>query len=318
MSYRIGSFNVKKLSYAAKDESLGDNVFARRAYADIGRIIMDDFDIVALQEVMNERVLSLLFPSFSGWRYSWTRSRSKTDESDEGYAFAWREQRIRTIKEPELWIQYRHDPVLGSRGLLRHPFYGRFTPAGTTIGGPFCEIRLINTHIRFNPSRSMQELGGGVADYRHREFMILTQQILNRISDRRYGDNMPAYTILLGDYNLNLDAPGYKGPYVDRSFILVENNERQKKFVTVQDKPTTLRVVQKVDPGTGNKINVFGGYANNYDHFTYDEYYFNEQGISVHTDVVDTVRLYRNGDFEKHWREISDHIPIMLELSLQR
>lgn len=318
MSYRIGSFNVRKLSFAAKDESLGDNVLASRAYADIGRIIMDNFDIVALQEVMNETVLSFLFPSYSGWKYSWKKSRSKSDESDEGYAFAWRTQRIRPLTEPDLWVQYRQDPILGSRGLLRHPYYGRFTPAGTTVGGPFCEIRLINTHIRFNPSRSMQELGGTPADYRRREFMILTQQILNRISDKRYGDNMPAYTFLLGDYNLNLEAPGNKGPYVDRSFILAENTGRQKKFITVQEKPTTLRVIQRVDPSTGGKTNVFDGYANNYDHFTYDEYYFNEQGISVYTDVVDTVRLYRNGNFEKHWREISDHIPIMLELSLQR
>ena len=317
MSYRIGSFNVRKLSFASKDESLGDNVFSGRAYADIGRIIMDNFDIVALQEVMNEKVLSFLFPENSGWKYSWKKSRSKSDESDEGYAFAWKIQRIRTLGEPDLWIQYRQDSFLGSRGLLRHPLYGRFTPTGTITGGPFCEIRLINTHIRFNPTRSMQNLEGTPSDYRHREFMILTQQILSRISDKRYGDNMPAYTFLLGDYNLNLNVPGNKGPYVE-SFVLVENTGKNKKFITVQEKPTTLRVVTKEDPTTGNKIISFDGYANNYDHFTYDEYYFNEQGISINTDAIDSVRLYRNGNFEKYWREISDHIPIMMELSLQR
>lgn len=315
MNYRIGSFNVHKLSYASRDEELGDNIPSARAYADIGRIIMENFDIVALQEVMNSTVLSFLFPPYSGWQYSWKKSRSKSDGSDEGYAFAWKKQRIQAVTEPDLWLQYRQDPLLGSQGLLRHPFYGRFTPAGTPSGGPFCEIRLINTHIRFNPSASMLSEEKASA-FRLREFRILTEQILSRISDKRYGDNKPAYTFLLGDYNLNLEAPGNKGPYVDRSVPGIATAYRQRIFITVQEKPTTLSVVRKIDPFTGARTNIFDGYANNYDHFTYDECYFNERGISAETDIVDSVRLYRNGNFEKHWREISDHIPIVLELNL--
>ncbi len=302
MGYKIGSFNLRKLSFSTKDEDEGnDGKSVRRAYGDIGTIIRDNFDVVAMQEVLTDNVMPYIFPANFSWDYRWIRTRSKNDDSGEGYAFAWNTARLKPVTEPALWVQYRQDKDLGSAGLLRHPYYGRFTPVGTISGGPFCEFRLINTHIRFNPKENaLLPLSGG--ELRQREFKILTEQILNRLGDKRYGDYMPAYTILLGDYNLNLNC-GFPAPYVE-DVVLIVDAKREKKLVTVQKKPTTI---SKDNPG----------YVSNYDHFTYDEFYFNNQGIRVSNDTIDTVSIYRNGDFERHWREISDHIPIILEVNLR-
>lgn len=308
MSYIIGSFNLRRLSYSTKDEELGDDKSARRDYAEIGRIIREQFDVVALQEVLTENVLQLVFPSVSGWTYRWKQTRSKQDESGEGYAFAWNTRKLRLEAEPEIWIQHQQDPVLGPNGLLRYPFYGRFTPCDTLVGGPFCEFRLINTHIRFNPKENRQ-LPASTVELRQREFKVLTEQILYRLTDeRRYGNNKAAYTFLMGDYNLNLTSAPRVEPFV---YVY------EKKLLTVQDTPTTIRSYKETDPSTGEQTVRFDGYANNYDHFTYDQGYFESRGIRLETRAVDTVSLYRNGDFEKHWREISDHIPIALEVKLR-
>lgn len=309
MSYKIGSFNLRKLSFST---NAGDGKSVTRDYSTIGKIIRDNFDIVALQEVMNDNVLKILFPPSNtlGWQCSWIPS------GDEGYAFAWNPRRIRAISEPEVWKQYKPDPMLGKSGLLRPPYYGRFTPSGTISRGPFFEFRLINVHIRYDPPKANEQLSASSHELRKAEFRTLTEQILRRIEDKRYGNNMPAYTFLLGDYNLNLKESNAKSPYV-QEFVYIEDSRNRKKFITVQKKLTTLSSNKRVDPKTGTEETVFEGYANNYDHFTYDEIFFDERGIRLNSDALDTVSLYCGGDFEKYWREISDHIPIILEVNLK-
>ena len=311
MNYRIGSFNVCKLNYASRNTDFGNDTRSRKDHDTIGRIIRENFHIVALQEVLNEDVLKWLFPSFSGWKYSWAQANNKFSNTDEGYAFAWNTQFIKTVDEPRIWNQYRQDVVLGNIGLYRHPYYGRFIPSGL-FGNPFCEIRIINTHIRFNPKFVPSTFNGSTLALRNREFRVLTESILNTLASKQYGDHRPAYTFLMGDYNLNLRVPGNSGPYVDQRFVLVENSGRRKTFVTAQEKKTTIGR----SPGWDGAQDSYA-FANNYDHFTYIEDYMDSMGAVVETDVIDTVRQYRNGDFEKHWREISDHIPIILELNLR-
>lgn len=315
MGYKIGSFNVKKLSFATVDEKDEDRQSATRNYGAISTIIRENFDIVALQEVMNENILKIIFPSILGWEYRWMQSRSKSDDSNEGYAFAWNTKKIRLTSEPDLWIQYKRDPILGQAGLLRHPFYGRFTPSGTLCGGPFFEFRLINTHIRFKPSAN-KSLAATDAQLRQQEFLILTEQILNRIEDKRYGNYMPAYTILLGDYNLNLKSPNNKPPYVEE-FVYIDDPQHKKMFVTVQDKPTTLSSHKQTDQQDTDMPIDYDGFANNYDHFTYNKTYFDSIGIKADADVIDSVKLYCGNDFKKHFQTISDHIPIVLDVNLK-
>ena len=311
MNYRIGSFNVCKLNYAARNPELGEDTSSRKDYDTLGLIIRENFHIVALQEVLNESVLYRLFPPLSGWKYSWAQANNKFSNTDEGYAFAWDTKYITIAKKPRIWDQYRQDVILGNIGLYRHPYYGRFIPTGL-FGNPFCEIRLINTHIRFQPQHIPPAFSGSQVALRQREFRVLTENILNNLASKQYGDHRPAYTFLMGDYNLNLRVPGNNSPYVDASFVLVENSGRRKTFVTVQEKKTTIGEVK----GQNGEPDSYR-FSSNYDHFTYIENYIDAMCASVETDAIDTVQLYRNGDFDKHRRELSDHIPIMLELNLR-
>lgn len=313
MSYVIGSFNVRNLNYKTEKNGKNENSITR-AYEDLGYIIQENFDIVALQEVLNEQVLKKMFNVASGWKYCWKQSRSKSDNSNEGFAFAWNSRRFRPVAEPDIWEQYKQDPELGKRGLLRNPYYGRFTPLGTAAGGPFCEIRLLNTHIRFSPQKST-ESKDGIADLRRRELQILTQQILHRLKSKRYGNNLPAYTFLMGDYNLELKRPGYHGPYLEE-FITVEDLQGDSVYSTVQDKRTTIGKVNLQDKA-GNRHTEYKGFSHNYDHFTFDAEELNRRGINAVPDILDTVQEYRNGDFERHFLELSDHIPIMLKIDLK-
>jgi hypothetical protein len=49
MIYRIGSFNVRNLNYPGSKDS-------RRAFDTIAAIIKENFDVVALQEVLSDKV----------------------------------------------------------------------------------------------------------------------------------------------------------------------------------------------------------------------------------------------------------------------
>ena len=299
---------------------------------------MIGFDIVALQEVLTPNVLELLKTKLGGkWRYRWERPRigvgySGSEQEAEGYAFLWNSDTMelswtnkmvgigdvsrieKHVAEPHIYNQYRIDRKNGEEELARNPYYGRFKP----IHG-FCEIRLINTHFYFGDNTSLNK------NKRKKEFDILTKVIYHSISDKRYGNNLPAYTIILGDYNLNLNRPWTKGPYLQEDVILDDGGIR-KHIITVQDQLTTLKAVKKdeqeapSDESFDIKVVESGinmrGYANNYDHFTYDVDRF--EGTYVKARRVDTVRKYEGDDFEKHRKEISDHVPVVLNLNLNK
>ncbi len=318
MSYKIGSFNLRNLNYSTRDiESSFDDKHIKRNYHDIGRIICENFDIVALQEVLNENVLSLLFQGYSGWEYRWSLTNNKYGNSSEGYAFAWRKNKFRPVTEPVIWNQYRQDDIIGMTGLFRHPFYGRFTPVNADIASPYCELRLINTHIRFSPRNEWKITEISDTELRRREFMVLAKNVLNKLSNKCYKETTPAYTFLLGDYNMNLPGCGITGSVIDETFVVIEDQYHYKKIITVQRDKTTLSRKMVLNPSTGKTEYIFDGFANNYDHFSYVESYITDRGVYVKADTVNTVMRYCNLDFEKHWREISDHIPILLTLDFK-
>lgn len=300
----------------------------------------EGFDIVALQEVLTPNTLNLLKSELgSKWRYRWEQPRigvgySGSEQEAEGYAFLWNSETMelswtnkmvgmgeksvleKHVAEPHIYNQYRIDRKNGEEELARNPYYGRFKP----VRG-FCEIRLINTHFYFGDNTSFNK------NKRKKEFDILTKVIYHSISDKRYGNNLPAYTIILGDYNLNLNRPWTKGPYLQEDVILDDGGIR-KHIITVQDQLTTLKAVKKDEQeaptdenyaaeNIGNDMNTSGrGYANNYDHFTYDVDRF--AGTYVKAKRIDTVRKYEGDDFAKHRREISDHVPVVLNLNLNK
>ena len=289
----------------------------------LSRIIQDNrFDIIALQEVFSPNALDRLLNHLGRyeWEGVWDSPRSFSSVAAEGYGFIWNKKRMRlaitTLSDgtkktfsPHIYNQYRVDRHLGQTQLIRNPYYARFEP----LDGSFCEIRLINTHILFSKGSSSRYLTnqlmdiGAVAMRKH-EFDILTQALYNTIADKRYGNNRPAYTIILGDYNLNLRTSGASGAFLNE-IVLVQDRGQIKHLVTVQDQLSTLKMDKS------EKQADFSFWANNYDHFTYDLDRF--ATVSAIPSRIDTVKEYCNNDFELHRRTVSDHVPIALNINLK-
>ena len=101
MSYRIGSFNLKNLGEAAMGKG------HPRDLAKIAEIIRkEDFDVVALQEVLSDgKALSWEQDSLKRsilyelgtkeWGFAWAHAESENDPRSEGYAFLWKKKRFR-------------------------------------------------------------------------------------------------------------------------------------------------------------------------------------------------------------------------------
>ena len=242
MAYKIGSFNMFKFSFQSDGE-------IRKDFTKLSRIIRDNrFDIIALQEVFSPNALGRLLDYLGRfeWDGVWDSPTSFSSVAAEGYGFIWNKRRMRlavtTLPDgtkksfrPHIYNQYRVDRRLGQTQLIRNPYYARFEP----LDGSFCEIRLINTHIMFSKGNSTNQLLDiGAVVMRKREFDILTQALYNSISDKRYGNNRPAYTIILGDYNLNLRTSGAAGAFLNE-IVVVQDRGQIKRLITVQDKLTT-------------------------------------------------------------------------------
>ncbi len=297
MGYKIGSFNLCNFNYQSNKD-------IKKSFDSIANIIRSEgYDIVALQEVLSENTLKLLLKYLGfAWKYTFEIPITQMkDRRGEGYAYIWNSRRIDLVKKedgnftyPSIWKQY--SKTYGE--LIRNPYYARFSPNGLP-GGSFFEIRLINTHMLY----------GSVVNDRKKEFDILIKSIYNNISDRRYGNNMPAYTILLGDYNLNLNREYTTSPYLAET-VYIDNGRITKTIITVQDELTTIK--RPVSDENGNTV--CDGYSNNFDHFSYDCAY--ENVITLKSSKVEAVEKYYKSDFVKYHREISDHVPISMELDL--
>ena len=305
MGYKIGSFNMFKWS---KDES--------KNLSKLADIIREEqFDIIAMQEVLKKDVLNSLMHYLPGWDKRWDSPRSYSNNAAEGYGFIWNTRRIGLAKytengvekifEPRILNQYKVDKKAGQTNLIRNPYYGRFTPQ-SSIGGGFFEIRLINTHINFGKKDNGED-APGAHEQRNKEFDVLAKAVYPKYADKRYGNFMPAYTILLGDYNLNL-RDSKCGYYLKEESVTLNDNGRNRIIQTFQSELSTLSAAESTEnPQYEKSI-----YANNYDHFSYDIISFSEQDIKTGIGRVDAVRKYYNCEKDKYKAEISDHIPIYM------
>lgn len=290
----------------------------------IAQIIRDaQFDIVALQEVFNEAAVNYLTRALGlDWRGSWASPPSKSSIAAEGYGFIWNTRRFKLAnydgveRKPEIFNQYRLDASRGERPLIRNPYYGRFCP--TFLDMRF-ELRLINAHILFSKAADeydeMLKSEPSALDMRRNEFRVLASALYPKLSDRIYGNNCPAYTILLGDYNLNLRQSEAVGSYLtgrmDSECIMIYDGQSVKEIVTVQNELTTLK-----KPPTSESPSNYSNlscWANNYDHFTYDRIRYD--GISVRASRVNSLHYCQ--DYIEHRKVISDHAPIKLEIDLR-
>ena len=323
MSYRIGSFNMRRFGANPSQEYF--EVFSNIIHG-------ENLDIVALQEVFSEgKGVAQLLENYikyqlRGWEFCWEKPEEPTDTvknynmqkgntRGEGYAYLWNTGKFKLAEFRKLSETRIFDPrIINSRSrdvkitdvsLARSPYYIRFMP----VHNGFFELRLINMHIYFGSTSSVD------ISKRQEEFEILTQKIYPAISQRRYGDFRSAYTIAMGDYNLNLlgapSLPADKNACVPSVY---QCNERLNPYTvhTIQDQLTTLKKCTEAD---GNRqIADKERYTNNFDHFSYSPELSHLSGVRCWR--VDAVNKYCNGDFWVYNSKISDHLPIVMEIDI--
>ena len=294
-----------------------------RAVSDI--IKRNSVDILAIQEIFSKAALdSLLNELGEKWAGKWDSPNSRSASAAEGYAFVWNKDRISLSErrsggcfEPVIHNQYPHKDF---GELIRNPMYGRFALKSNKQ----TEIRLINTHIMFSLDRkendsynhdSSEKLPGAVT-MRKKEYEILASKILPKISDKTY-DRMwneiddtcrVPFTILLGDYNLNLKESGAKDTFIDNPLIVITEGTNEKRIITVQKDLTTLK-------SDLSNAKTEGAYRNNFDHFTYDS----NRPMEVKCWAVDAPndpKLF-NGDYQKYRDSVSDHLMVIMNVELK-
>lgn len=338
MGYKIGSFNLRNIGLTA----LGSK--NQRDLKKIAEIIhKEKFDVVALQEILSEgkAFTSMKFAKKSimmelgpDWDFQWANAEtSLSDTRNEGYAFVWNKRRLKLstviLEDNTERVFYPRICRLNKRYIKRKPYYARFTPAGTIEGGPWIEFRLLCIHAYFGKDTIIDR------QIRQHELEAIMTDIYPQIADRVYRGNMPHYTILMGDYNVELRRPWkekmrkeenqrriLQGKYpitspavliADKEDIIESTKWGRRKIKTVQDEFTTLKSINyenQVNDESGVR-----GYAHDYDHFSYEESQFD--GIKMNVRRIDAVRKYCGDDFEKYLKTVSDHIPIMMEIELK-
>lgn len=316
---RVASFNVKNLNMGKDEESLKE-----RDYDRIVSLIRN-YDIVVLQEVLTPKIIegfsgrleTALLPKKLGgtWRGKWVdpQTNSSTypflggDKRGEGYAFLWNTKSVELLQDengkeivPKRYSHYRAGEE--QIRLMRDPGYGRFKLKNRPV-----EIRVITTHIIFGKPKKeniLNELDIGAIKMRRNEFNLLAGKIYKSINENRNDNHINAvYTIIVGDYNLNLKG-GEISTATMPAVCCYDNNGNVcesgiNNIRTVQDAPTTI----KAD---------YSGYANNYDHCSYSTKFESVIGdcyrISAieNTDSVEMIREYRD--------KVSDHVPIVVEI----
>lgn len=297
MSYTIGSFNLYKLNLQSNED-------VRKNFRRIAEIISSErFDVIALQEVFSELAVKTLV-SYLGsneWEYCLPPRYIGKPE----YAFLWRKRRLHLVEKgenPRIFENYHSDQP-GQTKLIYPPLVARFTPQGL-LGGSNFEIRLINTHISFSKTSADDAEDDGnmnAVEHRQSELRTLCQQVYRSYSTVRDGSNMPAYTILLGDYNLCIGEYPRLEETIDITAL--------RKVKTVQSQRTTVR--QKAPD---NPQNAEAYYSKNYDHFSYEVDLLDK--LSLVDSRVTALGDYYSNELDDYRREISDHVPIKLTLNL--
>ena len=313
MEYKFGSFNMQNISENAYDEQNG-KMIEKRDFSIIAQIIKDEsFDVVALQEVLSlgAAIEYLVKNYLPGYDMKWEKPpmREGGDKRGEGFAFLWKKRRLKLADSNDSHGKEEFKPrILGlsdgcdTTSFIRPPYFARFVPKN----GGFFEFRVISVHLYFGSENSSDILK------RKEEYDYIIKNIYPTISTKRkYGNNREAYTIVMGDYNLNLRK--YRGEAEkninSQTYISGEYHTVDQSIVTVQDELTTLKKPKDSDDDNNKR-----GYSQNYDHFTFDARVFIKERIGYKARRIDAVRKYYNDDFEEYRAKVSDHVPISLRI----
>ncbi len=288
------------------------------------------------------------------WEGRWAKpSSSYNDQIAEGYAFIWNRDRITLSKNSKgETFEPRIAEYSGTNKLVRPPYLGRFMP----INGSY-EFRLINTHIVYaKPSKNIDENEDSGRDenesevdftdeeLRQNELRILIENIYKSYSIARYdvtGNDkfarpIPAYTFMLGDYNLNLGYAGASSARIkqlEELNIYINGNRwqpgRSQHIVTVGDSLTTVKSKPKNDEKRAKlrqDPDVFNHLANNYDHFSYDKNYLIDHEIADPLvgafynvfDIFEKDETQEDSKFDIYRDRVSDHVPIFLDMDVRK
>lgn len=324
--YKIASFNVRNLSFGAEQERL-DN---------IAQIIKDNnLDIIAMQEVLSEgkiltgsnqkmvsgeaKVYEHSLKRRLGkdwaicWRNptTWAKNYMYDDSRGEGYAFIWNTRKFELVKDgkeeilPKIFRNYKL-PENGMIRLIRDPCYGRFKVKGKKV-----EIRLISTHIVWGKPKNWSgnaDLDMGAVAMRKNEFKILAGQIYPKI-DAEHKLNITPYTIMLGDYNLNLPGSGAGSPFVSDIACF---DEMGREVGGCMGAPIIINTVQSQLSTLKRDED---GLAKNYDHFSYTN---RVSGIVTGCEVINIIDKFGNQEnkYSQYKKYVSDHLPIVLTIEI--
>ena len=317
MSYRIGSFNTLRMDFTSTEKRAIN-------FDMIAQIIKSaHLDIVALQEVLNENVIKdKLIPALGhDWKYTCKESGKFYSKTKEMFVFLWNSQRLDLIKEDaegNFVNKFEIKNNLLDGAIVRPPYVARFTPNGK-FGGAFFEIRLINVHIVYGKPQAGISVFSSDRDIRMQELNIIAKQIYPRVADKRYGTNMPAYTFILGDYNLVLQGPGEK---MDNPIIIGDNRllkTVQKEKSTIKSKEEDLVLFDEIKKYIRAQLGLpdtWDYYSKNYDHFSYETTYEDKMKLTVSRS--NALKHYYHNDIESYRKEIFDHIPIIMDISLMK
>lgn len=312
MSYLIGSFNIRDFNFSNKSS---DGEELKRDFEKIADIIIrEKFDIIAVQEVNAKdaikhltAILNKKRKPFQEWDYDFSGKAATTINDPEGYGFVWNTKRFQLIKLANNKLNPTYYVYSGGKGLLRPPYYGRFSARGM-LGGSNFELRIVNVHIR------------DASDERQRieEFDVLVKQVLPRICSlstlTEQGEMMPAYTFLAGDYNLRLDK-GERAVIRIESITKTNYTGKNRFFKTVQEEKTSLKQAK-------GQENLEDCYANNYDHFTYELNLKDKLKLQESRVEPLTKYFYEEANpgkmLEAYRKKISDHVPIKMSIDLKK
>lgn len=329
MSYKIGSFNVHNMGQNTKDVKIKKIAEIIRTY---------NFDIVALQEVFCSKqgiitkstnsypVSPLLYElgldSVGGTWQAYFAAPPQARDAKEGYVFLWN-SKVRLPKSklsdgterlfyPRIFNQYKLDKSNKQIKLVRNPLYARFIP----VADPMMEFRIINTHIRFSKSAGIDSDNTDIVDFgdiamRRNEFDVLSKTIYPKVADKLYSNQDEGklgsfYTIMIGDYNLNLKRNWTNSPYfLEEAFEIPDRNGTAKKMRIYQE---SLSTIKRITPENQQNFENGQKFSNNFDHVTLDEERFSSGG-SFNIKALPVVRK----KFAEYRKDISDHIPISME-----
>lgn len=291
MEFKIGSFNLNQYGYNSTKD-----------IEKIAEIIQGEgMDIIALQEVFgrrkNECIAEELKSHLIGWELCFDKDNKNTDgHSDEGYCYLWntkvfklleyKKTGITKVFEPRIINSLSNDVNVDCSVFARTPYYIRLQP----INGGFFELRLINVHI-YHGNNLVFDI-----EKRKEEYKLLINHIYPDISQNTYGTFRVPYTIAMGDYNLSLFQS-----CSDNKMAIIPMFSYFMGTQTIQQELSTLRIKSC-------------GYANNYDHFSYDPDTSPFRVISCGR--VNAVDKYCMGNFEYYLKNVSDHLPIQLTIDI--